>query len=42
VPGVDYNFLTVEEFLELERSGTLLEVGTYEGMEPQAVKKHCK
>lgn len=33
VPGVDYNFLTVEEFLDLERSGTLLEVGTYEGME---------
>ncbi|XP_068550510.1 membrane-associated guanylate kinase, WW and PDZ domain-containing protein 1 isoform X20 [Anas acuta] len=31
VPGVDYNFLTVEKFLELERSGTLLEVGTYEG-----------
>uniref|UniRef100_A0A803V213 Membrane-associated guanylate kinase, WW and PDZ domain-containing protein 1 n=1 Tax=Ficedula albicollis TaxID=59894 RepID=A0A803V213_FICAL len=31
VPGVDYNFLTVEEFQELERSGTLLEVGTYEG-----------
>ncbi|KAM6387543.1 membrane-associated guanylate kinase, WW and PDZ domain-containing protein 1 isoform 36-T38 [Pluvialis apricaria] len=31
VPGVDYNFLTVEEFLELEQSGTLLEVGTYEG-----------
>ncbi|XP_067159543.1 membrane-associated guanylate kinase, WW and PDZ domain-containing protein 1 isoform X7 [Apteryx mantelli] len=31
VPGVDYNFLTVQEFLELERSGTLLEVGTYEG-----------
>uniref|UniRef100_A0A8C0VIE8 Membrane-associated guanylate kinase, WW and PDZ domain-containing protein 1 n=1 Tax=Cyanistes caeruleus TaxID=156563 RepID=A0A8C0VIE8_CYACU len=31
VPGVDYNFLTVEEFLDLERSGTLLEVGTYEG-----------
>ncbi|XP_039551287.1 membrane-associated guanylate kinase, WW and PDZ domain-containing protein 1 isoform X21 [Passer montanus] len=31
VPGVDYNFLTVEEFLELERTGTLLEVGTYEG-----------
>lgn len=42
VPGVDYNFLTVEEFLELERSGTLLEVGTYEGMEPWAVKKHFK
>ncbi|XP_025054806.1 membrane-associated guanylate kinase, WW and PDZ domain-containing protein 1 isoform X7 [Alligator sinensis] len=31
VPGVDYNFLTVQEFLELEQSGTLLEVGTYEG-----------
>lgn len=40
VPGVDYDFLTVEKFLELERRGTLLEVGTYEGMEPQAVKKH--
>nr|XP_056723122.1 membrane-associated guanylate kinase, WW and PDZ domain-containing protein 1 isoform X11 [Euleptes europaea] len=31
VPGVDYNFLTVQEFRELEKSGTLLEVGTYEG-----------
>ncbi|EGV97732.1 Membrane-associated guanylate kinase, WW and PDZ domain-containing protein 1 [Cricetulus griseus] len=31
VPGVDYSFLTVKEFLELEQSGTLLEVGTYEG-----------
>ncbi|XP_032067615.1 membrane-associated guanylate kinase, WW and PDZ domain-containing protein 1 isoform X20 [Thamnophis elegans] len=31
VPGVDYNFLSVQEFLELEKSGTLLEVGTYEG-----------
>ncbi|XP_031757088.1 membrane-associated guanylate kinase, WW and PDZ domain-containing protein 1 isoform X2 [Xenopus tropicalis] len=31
VPGVDYKFLTVQEFLELEKSGTLLEVGTYEG-----------
>ncbi|KAM5231393.1 membrane-associated guanylate kinase, WW and PDZ domain-containing protein 1 isoform 42-T42 [Hipposideros larvatus] len=30
-PGVDYNFLSVKEFLDLERSGTLLEVGTYEG-----------
>lgn len=42
MPGVDYNFLTVEKFLELERSGTLLEVGTYEGMESQAEKKHFK
>ncbi|XP_039184673.1 membrane-associated guanylate kinase, WW and PDZ domain-containing protein 1 isoform X29 [Crotalus tigris] len=31
VPGVDYNFLSVQEFRELEKSGTLLEVGTYEG-----------
>uniref|UniRef100_A0A3B3Z9X0 Uncharacterized protein n=1 Tax=Periophthalmus magnuspinnatus TaxID=409849 RepID=A0A3B3Z9X0_9GOBI len=31
VPGVDYNFLSVEEFLKLEKSGTLLETGTYEG-----------
>ncbi|XP_037334071.2 membrane-associated guanylate kinase, WW and PDZ domain-containing protein 1-like isoform X3 [Pungitius pungitius] len=31
VPGVDYNFLSVEDFLELEDSGTLLEVGTYDG-----------
>ncbi|XP_058499815.1 membrane-associated guanylate kinase, WW and PDZ domain-containing protein 1-like isoform X5 [Solea solea] len=31
VPGVDYNFLSVEDFVELEESGTLLEVGTYEG-----------
>lgn len=31
VPGVDYNFVTVERFLELEESGALLESGTYEG-----------
>ncbi|XP_037627719.1 membrane-associated guanylate kinase, WW and PDZ domain-containing protein 1-like isoform X9 [Sebastes umbrosus] len=31
VPGVDYNFLSVEDFLELDDSGTLLEIGTYEG-----------
>ncbi|KAM4650736.1 membrane-associated guanylate kinase, WW and PDZ domain-containing protein 1 isoform 3-T3 [Discoglossus pictus] len=31
VPGVDYKFLSVQEFLDLEQSGTLLEVGTYEG-----------
>ncbi|XP_075039498.1 membrane-associated guanylate kinase, WW and PDZ domain-containing protein 1 isoform X19 [Mixophyes fleayi] len=31
VSGVDYRFLTVQEFLALEQSGTLLEVGTYEG-----------
>lgn len=31
VPGVDYNFVTVERFMELEKSGALLESGTYEG-----------
>ncbi|CAL8325320.1 unnamed protein product [Merluccius merluccius] len=31
VSGVDYNFLSVEDFLELDESGTLLEIGTYEG-----------
>lgn len=40
VPGVDYNFLTVKEFLDLEQSGTLLEVGTYEG--ELLVRQHKK
>uniref|UniRef100_A0A8C7MG66 Membrane associated guanylate kinase, WW and PDZ domain containing 1b n=1 Tax=Oncorhynchus kisutch TaxID=8019 RepID=A0A8C7MG66_ONCKI len=31
VPGIDYNFLPVEDFLALEQRGTLLEIGTYEG-----------
>ncbi|XP_061591865.1 membrane-associated guanylate kinase, WW and PDZ domain-containing protein 1-like isoform X4 [Cololabis saira] len=31
LPGVDYNFLSVDDFLQLEESGTLLEIGTYEG-----------
>ena len=31
VPGVDYEFLSVNEYLELERSGRLLESGFYEG-----------
>uniref|UniRef100_A0AAQ4QF79 Membrane-associated guanylate kinase, WW and PDZ domain-containing protein 1 n=1 Tax=Gasterosteus aculeatus aculeatus TaxID=481459 RepID=A0AAQ4QF79_GASAC len=30
VPGVDYNFVTIERFMELEKSGALLESGTYE------------
>uniref|UniRef100_A0A4W5PLW2 Membrane-associated guanylate kinase, WW and PDZ domain-containing protein 2 n=1 Tax=Hucho hucho TaxID=62062 RepID=A0A4W5PLW2_9TELE len=30
VPGVDYNFVSVERFMELEQSGGLLESGTYE------------
>lgn len=31
VPGVDYNFVTVDRFMELEKNGALLESGTYEG-----------
>ncbi|KAG7273160.1 hypothetical protein CRUP_019327 [Coryphaenoides rupestris] len=31
IPGVHYNFLSVADFLDLERSGTLLEIGSYEG-----------
>ncbi|XP_029430105.1 membrane-associated guanylate kinase, WW and PDZ domain-containing protein 3 isoform X2 [Rhinatrema bivittatum] len=31
VPGVDYNFITVEQFRALEESGALLESGTYDG-----------
>ncbi|XP_055045579.2 membrane-associated guanylate kinase, WW and PDZ domain-containing protein 2a isoform X9 [Misgurnus anguillicaudatus] len=30
VPGVDYNFVTITRFVELEKSGALLESGTYE------------
>lgn len=32
INGVDYTFLTVEDFMTLERSGNLLESGIYEGM----------
>ncbi|XP_043932922.1 membrane-associated guanylate kinase, WW and PDZ domain-containing protein 3 isoform X2 [Protopterus annectens] len=31
VPGVDYNFITVDQFKALEESGILLESGTYDG-----------
>ena len=31
VHGVDYNFLNVDEFLALEKSGNLLESGLYDG-----------
>ena len=30
--GADYTFLSVEEFLALEKSGQLLESGIYDGM----------
>ena len=32
VDGVDYKFLTVEEFILLEKEGRLLEKGKYEGV----------
>lgn len=32
---MDYNFLSVEEFLRLEESGTLLEIGAYEGKDAE-------
>ncbi|XP_048409029.2 membrane-associated guanylate kinase, WW and PDZ domain-containing protein 3a isoform X2 [Stegostoma tigrinum] len=31
VPGVDYNFISLEEFKTLEESGALLESGTFDG-----------
>lgn len=31
VPGVDYNFISVGEFRELDENGLLLESGTYDG-----------
>uniref|UniRef100_UPI00398F403E membrane-associated guanylate kinase, WW and PDZ domain-containing protein 3a isoform X2 n=1 Tax=Pristiophorus japonicus TaxID=55135 RepID=UPI00398F403E len=31
VPGVDYNFISLEEFKALEASGALLESGTFDG-----------
>lgn len=39
VLGVDYNFVSVERFMELEQSGALLESGTYEGECPLC-RKH--
>ena len=32
IVGVDYTFLSVEEFMELERNGSLLESGVYAGI----------
>lgn len=32
---MDYNFVTIERFMELEKSGALLESGTYEGEDSQ-------
>lgn len=35
---MDYIFITVEDFMELEKSGALLESGTYEGKYTSAAK----
>lgn len=40
VNGVDYTFLTPEEFIALERSGNLLESGIYEGNHYGTPKPH--
>lgn len=37
VNGLDYTFLTSEEFMVLEQSGNLLESGIYEGMKKKSV-----
>lgn len=39
VPGVDYNFISVGEFRDLEESGLLLESGTYDGMSPNNTQR---
>ena len=36
---MDYNFVTVERFMELEKSGALLESGTYEGKTTKVEEK---
>ena len=41
IDGVDYTFLSMEEFKELERSGTLLESGIYEGKDVLLDSKEC-
>lgn len=39
---MDYNFVTVERFVELEKSGALLESGTYEGKTKRDEKVQVK
>lgn len=38
--GVDYTFLSKEEFLALEKSGDLLESGVYDGKKKNRPKTH--
>ena len=42
VSGVDYNFLSVQDFLELDETGTLLEIGTYEGECEEGPRRHAR
>jgi len=37
--GVDYKFLSVDEFMALEKSGNLLESGLYDGNLPHSCMK---
>lgn len=32
IDGVDYKFLTVEEFIDMEKGGSLLESGIFDGI----------
>lgn len=34
ISGVDYNFVSIEEFFSLEESGALLESGKFKGQNP--------
>ena len=39
ISGVDYNFVSIEEFFSLEESGALLESGKFKGELSLCVKK---
>lgn len=43
VPGVDYNFISVGEFRDLDEGGLLLESGTYDGKLANTMQctQHC-
>uniref|UniRef100_A0A8C6PYF6 MAGI family member, X-linked a n=1 Tax=Nothobranchius furzeri TaxID=105023 RepID=A0A8C6PYF6_NOTFU len=42
ISGVDYNFVSVEEFFSLEESGALLESGKFKGTKTNAPSKEVK
>lgn len=41
ISGVDYNFVSIEEFFSLEESGALLESGKFKGWGPFFVHWNC-